>query len=360
VKRVANTDKQGVFLATNVAYYPSIGGTERILQMVAESVAADFERVIVFSQGGGEKPYFINGVEVRRYSKWGLRLFSMCIRPRIYFPNVVHSRSAQENLAFVARFSRRTIVNMVGGYASGFPVQKRIQILKSVQRNADVAVHVDALSTEFLIDKCLAPAIEYRIIPQGLDFDELSQAVTRPPLRAAPYFVHAHNLWHWKRPELFIEGIVAKHPTCRFLMIGSKQAGDRIEQVAALAKHYSNVELLLGHKRPDFLTMLAHAEGVISTSAVEGAQPNIMLECGFMGVPYLTLCPGQNYAHYPHVEVYSSVSQLSARLSELGPFARRAKKEALGRAMRHFRQDRYSWQNVLGQFREMFHLTPRT
>src|ERR1035438_4585921 len=87
VKRVANTDKQGVFLATNVAYYPSIGGTERILQMVAESVAADFERVIVFSQGGGEKPYFINGVEVRRYSKWGLRLFSMCIRPRIYFPN---------------------------------------------------------------------------------------------------------------------------------------------------------------------------------------------------------------------------------------------------------------------------------
>src|SRR5262249_13119025 len=139
-------------------------------------------------------------------------------------------------------------------------------------------------------------------ITQGLDQEELARFVAPWP-RPEEYFVFAQNLWEWKRPDLFIVEIVKRLPSLKFKIVASDQTGDFIRRTKQLATGATNLEVVLGLDRENFLMQLARSSGVINTSKVEGAQPNVLLEAGFLGVPYFSLCPNQDFSHYPHAEM---------------------------------------------------------
>lgn len=341
-----------LLLATNVAYWPSVGGSEMVLQRILEGVRPGFDRVAVFVPGAAPGEH--NGIEIFPYSLPALWRFALRHRPDVYFPNMVHSPLTYRNLAVVSRLARRTVVNLIGGYAADAPLALRRRLLRKVEKYADLAIHVDPLGAEYLIDRAVNPHVPYHFITQGLDFAELDPYRGRAGAGAEKYFVFAHNLWTWKGVDVFLEEIVARLPRLSFAILASDRTGDRIDQTREAAARYPNLKLLLGLPRPQFLAALSQASGIISTSRVEGAQPNILLESGYLGVPYLSLCPGQNYGHYPHVEMYPSAAELARRVESAGVELPAEKQESLARALAHFAQDRYRWSTVIREYEKLF------
>jgi len=256
-----------------------------------------------------------------------------------------------ENIASVSAQSQRTVVNMIGGYSPNTPLELRQSYLKKVERYADVAIHVDPMSTEYFIDKAINPKIDYRFISQGLDFKELTPYRNLVGKSKDPYFLYAHNLWGWKRPDLFVEDLAALTPDLKFEVIASDKTGDRIEQTQKSVAKYKNASIHLGLSRSDFLKKIAGATAIVSTSRVEGAQPNIMLEAGFIGVPYLSLCPGQNFAHYPHVEMFYALEDLRNRLIASYKNLLKEKATDLERAKKFMSSSRFDWDAIIKEYR---------
>jgi glycosyltransferase involved in cell wall biosynthesis len=339
-----------LLLSHNPVYWPSVGGSERVLQHVLEGVRGDFDRVAMFTTST-VAPFDHNGIEVHPYTAGALRRFAIRERPDVYFPNIIHNRITYKNIAWVSRWSQRTILNVVGGYLPGASLRRRLRMTRLAARHADVLVHVDPLSTEWLVDRTLVRGLPVLFIPQGLDLEEIDEVRSE---RGEGYFVYAHNLWRWKQPDVFLRRVVEQAPELNFKMIASAKSGDVIDQTLTTAATLPNVEVLLGLDRVAFLRAIARAAAVISTSAAEGAQPNIMLEAGALGVPYLSLCPGQNFAHYPHVEMFANVDALVDRLRSLGPRIRQEKATALAEARATFSADHYGWDAVVSQFHKLF------
>ena len=339
--------------ATNVAYFPSVGGSEMVLQKILEGVRDLFDDVSVMVPLPDGQDYEVNGIRVLKYTRKRLWPLAVRERPTLYFPNMVHSSLTYRNIGFVSRFAGATVVNMVGGYEAGTSLAFRKRMLDNVARYADAAVHVDPLSSEYLIDRAINPNVPFRFITQGLDFSELNSARTAEP-GPNPYFVFAHNLWHWKGVDVFFDQIVSALPDVQFVVIASDTCGDSIASAQEKAALLPNVALRLGLPRQEFLRTLAASSGVVSPSRIEGAQPNILLESGRLGVPYLSLCPGQNYGHYPHVEMFRSPEEIVQRIKDAQGALRQIKREALLRAQAQFSAPEYSWAAVIGQFRELF------
>ncbi|MFH0702325.1 MAG: glycosyltransferase [bacterium] len=347
--------KQKILLASNVAYYPSVGGSEMVLQKILEGVQDSFDRVVVFVPKKEKKIEIHNNIEIHPYSMWGIRLFALKNRPAVYFPNMVHSPVTYKNIAFVSKFSQKTIVNLVGGYFKGTKLAHRKFFLDKVRKYANLAVHVDPLSVEYLIDRAINPKINFKFITQGLDFNELDQYKNLVGQNnAKPYFIYAHNLWKWKAPDIFLNKIVAKAPELNFKIIASSTTGNFINETVNLSKNFENIEVLLGLNRNDFISYIAGSSGIISTSAVEGAQPNILLEAGYLGIPYFSLCPGQNYGHYPHVEMFENTELMLDRLKYYKYDIFKFKENCLQNAKSYFSQSKYSWDSVIEEFRKCF------
>lgn len=344
-----------ILVASNPAYWPSVGGSESVLKRILEGVRSDFDRTVVFAPlSPPNRVEILNGIEIHPYTRRALRRFVARNPPRVFFPNMAHSLITHENLAFVHRFARRIVVNMIGGYPSsdqGF----RHEVLKRIEKYADAAVHVDRNSTEYMIDRAVNPNVNYKIISQGIDQSELNEVRRRSDVsRNRPFFLYAHNLWHWKNPDVFVRDLVAKAPNLNFVIAASDTVGDSIDETLELVKAHPNVTVRLGLPRTEFLECIAHSSGIISTSSIEGAQPNIMLESGYLGVPYLSVFPGQNFGHYPHVEMYDSIADLRARILLAGYELREMKVEDLNRARRYFEHDKFDWRNVINEFRSLF------
>ena len=322
-----------------------------VLQRILEGVRDLFDSVSVMVPLPDGQDYEVNGIRIFKYTR--KRLWPMVARerPTIYFPNMVHSALTYQNIGFASRFARATVVNMVGGYEAGTSLRFRKRMLDNVARYADAAVHVDPLSSEYLIDRAISPNVPFRFITQGLDFNELNQA---RGAEAQPYFVFAHNLWHWKGIDVFLDQIAAALPAMQFVVVASDKSGDAIRLTREKAALLPNVTLRLGLSRPEFLQTLAASNGIVSTSRIEGAQPNILLESGYLGVPYLSLCPGQNYGHYPHVEMFRTAGEIVQRLQETRGALRETKRGSLSRAQASFSASEYSWATVISQFRDLF------
>lgn len=345
--------KKKLLLATNPAYWPSTGGSEMVLEKILQGQKQFYERIVVFTRTKDSKSFTHEGVEVVAYNEKSLRTFAKRNKPDVYFPNMAHSDITFNNIKYVSKHSKKTIVNIIGGYPKDTPLAHRSNILSLLQRYSDAAVHVDPISAEYLIDRAINPSVPYVFIPQGLNRNELDQARAKNK-DTNPYYVYAHNLWSWKTPDIFINEVVARLPEKKFIIIASKTTGDVIEAVVRLAKKYPNLELKLGLGRSEFLSVLAGADGIISTSQIEGAQPNIMLEAGYLGVPYLSLCPGQNYGHYPHVEMYEDADSIAGRIGTAKMPLKDLKFDDLNQARLVFLANKYNWQNVIGEYTKLF------
>lgn len=344
--------KNKILLASNVAYWPSVGGSEMVLQKILEASKKDFDRVVVFAHSA-KRHELHNGVEIFPFSIFGIILFAIKYRPAVYFPNMAHNKQILLSLMTVPLFCKRTVVNIVGGYPAG-TIWYRWIVLKVLQHFTDVSIHVDPLSAEYLIDRATNNKVNYTFITQGLDFAELNHYKKEVATATVPYYVYAHNLWKWKKPELFITEIVKKNPDIQFKIIASNTTGNMISEITALAQGIPNLELALGLPRAEFLRVLAQSQGVISTSSSEGAQPNIMLEVGFLGIPYFSLSPGQNYAHYPQVEMFVDTYHLSERIRNLSGKVFEQKREALTQAQKLFSQKEYNWDTVIAAINTLF------
>jgi glycosyltransferase involved in cell wall biosynthesis len=339
-----------LLLAHNPAYWPSEGGSERVLEHILEGVRGDFQRVVVFT-GTATRALTRNGVEIKPYHPASLMAFAARERPDVYFPNMVHSRFTRLHLPFLARCSALTVLNMVGGYPARTPLWQRAFDLRRARRAADICVYVDPLSTEWLVDRAIEPRLRVQFIPQGLNHAELDDVRTS---RGERYVVHAHNLWSWKTPEILLTHVAPRVPDLRFRLIASANTGDAIAESERLVEAVPNAQIALGLSRRDFLSVIARADAVVSTSSVEGPQPNILLEAGYLGVPYLSLCPGQNYGHYPHVEMFATAGELGDRLRDAGGLLRDGKRHELERARDLFAQPKWRWDSVVAEYRHLF------
>jgi glycosyltransferase involved in cell wall biosynthesis len=239
---------------------------------------------------------------------------------------------------------------VLGGHQPGTSPRVRREYLRRAARHSDVMVYVDALSAEWLVDRALHPKLPVAFIPQGLDLGEL--AALRGGHRH-DRFVYAHNLWRWKRPDVFIFDVAARLPELGFTIIANDRTGNVIEETLEMAEQVPNVEVKLGLPREEFLRTIAGAPALVSTSSTEGAQPNIMLEAGALGVPYLSLCPGQNFGHYPHVEMFATIEELVGRLRAGGPGIRDESARRMHDAVAFFSEERYGWPAVIEQFRQI-------
>jgi glycosyltransferase involved in cell wall biosynthesis len=255
------------------------------------------------------------------------------------------------HLPWLSRVSRRTILNVIGGYRPADSFYRRVIAVSRAARHVDAMVHVDPLSTEWLIDRALRPDLPVVFIPQGLDLEELDSVRVES---SDGYFLYAHNLWHWKRPDIFLTEIAARAPEAQFKLIASDSSGDVIADTVSLAAEIPNVEVQLGLSRNAYISTLARATAIVSTSSAEGAQPNIMLEAGALDVPYLSLCPGQNFAHYAHVEMYADVAALLARVRSAGPDIRAEYLKGIAGGGPRFERERFAWDTILPQFRALF------
>ena len=342
-----------ILLATNPSFWPSVGGSERVLERILLGVKDMFDEVVVFTDSV-EKKQNHNSITILPYSSAALLEFAQKHKPTVYFPNMIHSRLTFQNLDKVSPHCKKTIVNIIGGYPPDADLAPRVSHLKKVEKFSDGAVHVDALSTEFFIDRAINPRIKYSFISQGLNFGELEPYKKLVGKSAKPYFLYAHNLWSWKKPEVYIEEIAARVPELDFKIIASDKTGDFIDQTLAHAKKYKNVSASLGLNRGDFLKTLSGATAIVSTSLIEGAQPNIMLEAGYLGVPYLTLCPGQNFGHYPHVEMFYSLEDLRNRIVSGGHGLLKSKQNELERAKAMLSSSQFDWNEIIKEYRNLF------
>jgi len=342
-----------ILLATNPAFWPSVGGSERVLERILLGVKDMFDEVVVFTESVDKKTKH-NGITILPYNPETLLEYAQKYRPAIYFPNMVHSRITFKNIDRISPLCQKTVVNLIGGYPPDAPLAPRVSHLKKVEKHADFAVHVDALSTEFFIDRTINPRVKYAFVSQGLNFDELEPYRKLVGETKNSYFLYAHNLWSWKKPDLYVEEIAARLPELDFKVLANDKTGDFIEQTLAHAKKYKNVSVELGLNRADYLKILAGATALVSTSSIEGAQPNIMLEAGYLGVPYLTLSPGQNYGHYPHVEMYYSLDELRDRIDSGGYGILKDKAGELNRAKAMLSSGRFDWNEIIKEYRGLF------
>jgi glycosyltransferase involved in cell wall biosynthesis len=343
-----------LLLSHNPGYWPSIGGSEYLLQRILEGVRDDFEHVVVFANV--PERFEHNGVSVRPYSVWEIRRFAIRERPDVYFPNMIHNRITYRNIAWLSRLSSRTVLNAMGGLLGGYlpgqvSTRYRFRVARRAGRHADVIVRVDPLSVEWLIDDALMPDLPVVFIPQGLDLQELERVRSQT---SNGEFLFSGNLFAWKQPDVFLRQLVAQAPELRFRIVASDSSGNAIEETVDMARSLPNVEVELGVPREEFLQRLARSAGVISTSSKEGALPQVMLEAGVLGVPFLSVCPGQNFAHFPHVEMFASVDDLVARLRTAGPGIREEKQLELRRARDLLTAEQYGWDAVITRYRSLF------
>jgi glycosyltransferase involved in cell wall biosynthesis len=298
-----------VMLCTNVAYYPWRGGSEYVLQTIAEHMTMFFDVYVAcpkigrsFKEHNGVKIYEVDDAASFRDFVWDLQ-------PDILFCNMVYNPINTENLDLYEHLDCLKVMNPVGG-AYKLDEKWMTSVLRKVGKIFDIYIHVDYNSTDYQRDTRYIPPEKISIIPQGVHPEEFEDLPDRDTLRHGygireqRYFVCGQTFWEWKNQVELLK-LFRDFPRndVGLVIAGHSSFGDgSLNSVKKAAKTDPRVHILPDLPRKDFLGLIKHSIAHCSRSKVEGPQPNIMLECGFLEVPYLTTSAGNRWT-YPHVVI---------------------------------------------------------
>jgi glycosyltransferase involved in cell wall biosynthesis len=347
-----------VLLCTNAAYYPWRGGSEYVLQTIAEFMTAYCD-VYVACPRVGRTTLEHNNVRICELnSPYDLPRVIRHVRPDVLFSNMVFNPINYLNLDAIARTPCVKVMNPVGG-AYQLDEAWMARTLTRVGEVFDRFIEVDQTSTDYRRDCRYIPHEKIVVIPQGVFESELVDLPSRAQLRREysieqpEFFICGQNFWKWKNHRQLLEMFGRfPAPDVALILAGHSGTGDgSLEFVRELARRDNRVHILLDLPRRDFLGLVASSIAHCSASVVEGPQPNIMLECGFLGVPYLTTPAGQTWA-YPHV-ISAETSQLPAEMTRLA--LDEALRKRLGlEGQRYLRRIGATWKQVLASYRDLF------
>lgn len=304
-----------IMLCTNAAYYPWKGGSEYVLQTIAEYMTKFYDVYVAcpkigrsFNKYNGVKIFEVSSPQIFQQFVWDLQ-------PDVLFCNMIYSPLNIRNLNFYSTLNCFKVMNPVGGtYKLNENYLKTI--LQKVGKIFDIYIHVDFTSTDYLRDTKYIPMRKICIIPQGVHLKELknlpdkNMLLSKYKVDEEDYFICCQNYWQWKNHIELIK-IFNKLSEQRLGLIlgGFSSFGDgTLEKVKKLIQDNRHIHMLLDLPHEDVMGLMKYSIAHCSRTKVEGPQPNIMLECGFMEVPYLTTSAGQRWVspQYPHVMVADS------------------------------------------------------
>jgi glycosyltransferase involved in cell wall biosynthesis/2-polyprenyl-3-methyl-5-hydroxy-6-metoxy-1,4-benzoquinol methylase len=348
-----------VMLCTNAAYYPWRGGSEYVLQTIAEYMTRFFEVYVAcpkigrsFKEHNGVKIYEVNDTASFQEFVWDLQ-------PDILFCNMVYNPINTENLDLYEHLDCFKIMNPVGG---PYKLDEKwmASVLRRVGKIFDIYIHVDHNSTDYQRDTSYIPPEKIRIIPQGVHPEEFEDLPDKDTLRSKygikeqHYFMCGQTFWKWKNQVGLVQ-LFRDFPRSDvgLVLAGHSSFGDgSLDSVMKAAKTDPRVHFLPDLPRKDFLGLVKHSIAHVSRSKVEGPQPNIMLECGFMEVPYLTTSAGNRWT-YPHVVVADPPEAFVDVMKNLSINTELCRK--LGQAgHRYLMKIGASWGQVLRTYQELF------
>ncbi len=170
----------------------------------------------------------------------------------------------------------------------------RWAVYRRMLRRAPVVIANSRRGADFLCERLGARPAAVRVVPNGIDFAALRQAVARETVRAGlgldeavplVAFVGKDNrVKNIPRLAAVLEGLLARRPDVRAIV-----AGVGLDE-AARPKHFARLPrervLLLG-PRPDVPALLAAADLLLVTSDSEGC-PNAVLEAAGVGTPVVS------------------------------------------------------------------------
>ncbi|MEW6455190.1 MAG: methyltransferase domain-containing protein [Acidobacteriota bacterium] len=301
-----------------------------------------------------------NGVKIYEVdNQKSFRNFVRDLNPDIFFCNMIYNPINYQNLDLYASLDCLKVMNPVGG---PYQLDEKwmASVLQKVGQIFDYYIHVDYTSSDYQRDTRYIPQHKIRIIPQGVHAEEFNDLPDKNILRhkygisEQDYFICGQNFWEWKNhvelAELFRD---FPRSDIGLVLAGHKDTGDgSLIKIIKAAERDPRIHILLDLPRKDFLGLVKHGIAHCSRSRVEGPQPNIMLECGFMEVPYLTTLAGNRWA-YPHIVVADSSQDFVDRMEHLSRDA--GLRQDLGEAGHRFvLKIGATWPQVLKAYQKLF------
>jgi glycosyltransferase involved in cell wall biosynthesis len=333
-----------------------------VLQTIAEHMTKFFD-VYVACPAIGRTFNEHNGVrifEVNAHSAF--REFVRKLSPDILFCNMIYNQINTENLDFYAELDCFKVMNPIGG-PFGLEEKWLRSILRRVGETFDAFVEVDCESSDYLRDTKFVPPQKIRVIPQGVNPEEFNSLPDKDMLRhkygikEPNYFFSGQGFWKWKNQSELVRIFrqFQMHDVGLVVSGHSSFTDGSVAQVRQAAEGDSRIYILPDIPRQDFLGLIKHSIAHCSRSKIEGPQPNIMLESGFLEVPYLTSTAGNRWSeeHYSHILVAEEPSKYLEMLNRLSTDG--GLRQSVGRAgHQSLLQIGATWTEVLRAYEKLF------
>jgi glycosyltransferase involved in cell wall biosynthesis len=304
-----------------------------------------------------------NGVrifEVDGYSTF--HEFVRELNPDVLFCNMIYSRLNTQNLNFYADLDCYKVMNPVGG-PFGLKEKWLRFVLRQVGEIFDAFIEVDCESSDYFRDTKFVPPDKMRVIPQGIDPEEFGDLPDKDTLRQRygikedNYFFSGQGFWRWKNQTELVSIFRDFQANDVALVVSghSTFTDGSLAQVREAANGDSRVHILPDMARRDFLAFIKHSIAHCSRSKIEGPQPNVMLECGFLETPYLTTSASSRWReeHYPHILVADEPREFLQWLDRLSKDA--GIRQGLGQAGHEsLLKIGATWPEVLAAYERLF------
>ena len=356
----------------NTAYYPWIGGTERVTQRIAEYCANKNCEVYVFSGfPKHRKINELNNVKIYEYKNFISSFYKVLkIKPDIIFCNILHNRSTIEIMRYsflLKHFFKNAkfIINPVGGYL--LKEKRRIKLLKKANKVFDYYIHADDKNLDYTCDIKYISKEKLKIIPQGLDSAAMNSCIiskdkfdllkNKYGVTFDNYFVCACGFFPWKNHYKIINFFMSNNDYNLVLMGSDKNYdAEYLKNIKKIIKDVNNIKLLQGLPDSEFIQMIYFSLGVVSSSNVEGPQNNVMLECLYYGIPYISTPATQNYSYFPHCIVYNKINDLEKVLPYIKKNNAIIKENNRKEGIEYIRKNKMTWNEVLKSYYKLFGL----
>jgi len=366
----------------NVAYYPTVGGTQRVVQMIAEKcVSYGFDVYVFCLLPKNREIHEYNGVKIFEITTLKSLFKELALlNPDIVYCNIVHNlltiKISLYHYFFRPRKNYVLILNSVGGYGKGsifralyqflfsgekkyiFPKIFRVALLKIINSVFDYYIVMDNKGTDYLFDRKYISKDKIIFIPQGLDFAELDEIKEinfdnirkKYGITSEPYFVCAHNFQVWKNHKELIE-FFKENIDLNLVILGSKTLSHpEVLRSLEKAKNSKNIHIVTDIPRKEFLAIINNSIGHLSFSKVEGHQNNVLIECMYMNKLYITSPATQDYSYFPNVVIFRNHRELLQIINNLHRY-----NSALDtKGSEYCIKNKMSWEDVMNKYFELF------
>jgi glycosyltransferase involved in cell wall biosynthesis len=327
-------------LLTVEFYHPHVGGSERVVQRIAEGLARRGHRVTVATSWDPARPEGdINGVRVEQFRVRGNRALGMAGEVSRYQQWMLGER-----------------FDLVMNYAAqSWPTDATLPVLGCL-RDYDALVYHTETGADVTFGRQYGPP-EQVVIPNGADGREFAEGAAgfreRFGIGSRRLLLHVGNHHRVKGHADLVQLLRSLGGLDVVLaLIGDDPGGWRScwQACASAARGDPRLLLLRALPRSDVVAAFLEADVVVLTSRFEAA-PLVLVEAMAAGVPFVSYRVGSAPV-LPGGVVVSGVSDMAQAVRDL--LADDARRRALGRAGREYQRRVLDWEALVDRYEALF------